>query len=235
MKLAIMQPYFFPYIGYFQLINAVDQFILLDEVQYIRHGWINRNRILKPGGGVQYITVPLQKHRQKSIIKEVHISEGDDWKMRILRQLEHYRKKAPFFKSVCNLLEQAFESNATQISVLNQHLLQKACNYIGINTQIVSSSSLLLDYTAVNAKDEWALTISEQLKASEYINPIGGIELFEKEKFRTKNIKLSFLKSNDIVYSQNQKGFETNLSIIDVMMFNEPKAIKNMIDHYQIV
>ena len=99
MKVAIMQPYFFPYIGYFQLIHAVDTFILFDDVQYIRHGWINRNRILKPVFGHQYIIAPLAKHQQKSLIKEISVIEGVAWKVKILLQIEHYKKKAPFLNS----------------------------------------------------------------------------------------------------------------------------------------
>lgn len=234
MKLAIMQPYFFPYIGYFQLINAVDHFVLLNEVQYIRHGWINRNRILKPLDGIQYIIVPLSKYQQKSTINEIQVSENSDWKFRILRQIEHYRRKAPFFKQILDLLEESFQSQALSITDLNEYFLKKVCNYIGIGTNIVSSSAMNFDYTAVKEKDDWALTICEQLKASEYINPVGGMELFRRDKFSAKEIKLSFLKPNDITYSQC-RNFEPNLSIIDVMMFNEPKAIQSMLMQYQIV
>src|ERR1700761_8598999 len=104
MKLAIMQPYFFPYLGYFQLIHHADRFILFDDVQYIRHGWINRNRILKPAEGHQFIIAPLADHGRDALIKEVYVKDGYDWKEKILRQVEHYKKRAPYYNDVAGLL-----------------------------------------------------------------------------------------------------------------------------------
>src|SRR3954471_10551580 len=119
MKVAIMQPYFFPYIGHFQLIQSADRFILLDDVQYIRHGWINRNRILKPGGGFQYIIMPLATHSRETLIKDLRPADAEKNKDKILRQLEHYKKTAPHYKMVRSFLGDCFAKQHDSIAVMN--------------------------------------------------------------------------------------------------------------------
>src|ERR1035437_4802284 len=193
MKIGIMQPYFFPYIGYFQLINVVDRFILFDDVQYIRHGWINRNRILKPSDGHQYITLALSEHNRDTLIRDINVKDGYEWKEKILRQIEHYKKKSPFYTQVQQLLIQCFDSTELNLTQLNGHFLKQVFNYIGIDFKIEISSVMKFDYSNVNDAGEWALRISEQIGATEYINPPGGIELFDKSKFEKSNIKLSFI------------------------------------------
>ena len=108
MKVGIMQPYFFPYSGYFSLIKATETFILLDEVQFIRHGWIERNRILKPNEGWQYIHCPIEKHSRETRIRDIEIRNQENWKNKILAQLIHYKKKAPYYNEVISLLETIF-------------------------------------------------------------------------------------------------------------------------------
>jgi hypothetical protein len=117
-----MQPYFFPYLGYFSLIQNTDKWIVFDEVQFIRHGWIERNRILKPGDGWQYISVPLEKHSRETLIKEIKIRNSEDWKGKILRQLEHYKKIAPYYSDVIEFLNIVFKIETTNIVKLNTHL-----------------------------------------------------------------------------------------------------------------
>lgn len=235
MKLGIMQPYFFPYIGYWQLINAVDVFILLDDVQYIPHGWINRNRILKPGGGWQYIIAPLKKHSNKEIIKNVLVHPEKEWKDQIFRQLEHYKKKAVYYNETVNILKEIlFNSNAAHIALINYEIIQKLCHNLNINTDIYISSNKNFDYSNIFNPGDWALRIAEQMGASEYINPIGGKELFDYQKFETSQIKLSFIKSQDIVYSQ-PCIFESSLSIIDIMMFNGLEETKKFLTNYIIL
>jgi hypothetical protein len=234
MRVAIMQPYFFPYIGYFQLIYATDRFILLDDVQYIRHGWINRNRILKPGEGVQYITVPLAAHHRETLIKDIGISDAPGCFLKILRQLEHYRKRAPYYKAVMELLRECFNCNATGITALNAHCLETVCRYIGLRYHIEIAGQLHLDYTAVQEADEWALQISRQLGASEYINPPGGSSFFNRAKYEANNIQLWFLHPHLRAYDQGRQKFEPGLSIIDVMMFNTPEQIRSLLQEYEL-
>jgi hypothetical protein len=234
MKLAIMQPYFFPYIGYWQLITAADKFVLFDDAQYIRHGWISRNRILKPTGGWQYIIVPLQKHNVKEKIKNVLAHPENKWKDQIVAQLSHYKKKAGYFDETIQLLHESFsELTENSIATINFSLIKRVCKHLCIDKEIIMSSVLHFDYSNVADAGEWALRMAEQLDATEYINPIGGADLFEVEKFASSNIKLSFLKSNEIRYLQRET-FEPALSIIDVLMFNGKVNTRDFLNQYSI-
>lgn len=235
MKIAIMQPYFFPYLGQFQLINAVDRFILCDDVQYMRHSWINRNRVLKPNEGVYYITVPMTKHSTLASIKDVRIVDHDDWKQQILKQVDHYRKKAKYYSQVYALLQDCLAIQDRNITNLNAHCFETVCAYIGINFKTEISSSMNLDYSGVRSTDEWALRICEQLGAVEYVNPPGGVHLYSKSKFGESNISLSFLKPHLKEYNQGRNTFEAALSIIDVMMFNSPEEIRVMLNEYNFI
>lgn len=231
MKLGIMQPYFFPYIGYFQLINAVDTFVLLDDVQYKRHGWINRNRILKPNGGWQYICAPLNKSSITKLIKDVQIDINKKWKELIIRQLDHY-KRSRFFHEIIKMVKDIlFSNNEQSISKINFFIIKRLCIYLDIKTEIILSSEHNFDYANVCDSGEWALRIAEQMNASEYINPIAGAELFDRTKFLSSNINLSFLKSDHIFYPQ-RSSFEPFLSIIDVLMFNGVEVTQNLLNRY---
>ena len=235
MKVAIMQPYFFPYLGYFQLIKQTENLILFDDVQNIRHGWINRNRVLKPEKEWQYIIVPLQGHEQTTPIKEIRVQNDDDWKIKIIRQIEHYKKKSPYYAQTKILLEECFNFQETSITLLNAFYIRKVCKYIGLPLNLKISSTENYDYKNVNDAGEWALRICEQIGATAYLNPIGGMELFEPLKFAKSNIQLNFLTIKDIAYSQRRNGIiETGLSIIDVMMFNSPEQIQNLLDQCEI-
>ncbi len=228
-----MQPYFLPYIGYYSLIKNTDQWIVFDPVQFIRHGWIERNRILKPGEGWQYISVPLQKYHRDTLIKDIKIREQEDWRDKIYRQLDHY-KKAPFFKQTIEVLQQGLDLETESIVHLNASVLNVTCKYIGIPFRYSIFSEMNLDIEEVNDAGEWALVISKALQASEYINPPGGVDIFDKQKFGDAGIKLSFLSPVLQEYSQRRKVFEPGLSIVDVMMFNSPETINGMLDKFEL-
>ena len=132
MKLGIMQPYFFPYLGYFDLINYSDRWIIFDEVQYIRHGWMNRNRIHHPKEGCLYIIVPIIKHARCTIIKDIAISDDPKWKSKILGQLNHYKKNAPYFKETYSFVEDCLSINEKTLSRFNSLILEKTCSRLGI-------------------------------------------------------------------------------------------------------
>ena len=235
MKIGIMQPYFYPYIGYFQLIQAADRFVLFDDVQYIRHGWINRNRVLKPGEGFQYIIVPLATHTRNTLIKDIQPADADKNKDKILRQIEHYKKTAPHYKTIRALMGDCFATKQNSIAEMNGDYLKAVCDYIGIDFKIELSSQMNFDYSQVQDAGEWALRMCQQLQVTEYINPAGGMELFDNAKFEKSNIRLRFLQPSLRNYNQRREHFEPGLSIIDVMMFNEPTEIKNLINDYQLV
>lgn len=234
MKLAIMQPYFFPYIGYWQLIHSADCFVLFDDAQYMRHGWINRNRILKPGGGWQYILVPLEKHPQTEPIRNMRAHPDIKWKERIIGQLAHYKKKARFFDETNETVKDILSDiNTQKISDINFSIINRMCAKFGVTREMFLSSGKNFNYDNVGDAGEWALRIAEQMGAAEYINPASGAGLFNREKFESSNIKLSFLKSHEVTYSQ-RGAFEPSLSIIDVLMFNGIDGTRDLLMNYSI-
>jgi hypothetical protein len=232
MKLAGMQPYFFPYLGYFGLIKHSDIFIIADNVQYIESGWIRRNRILKPKAGWQYIGVPLVKCTHKTIIKEMKICVNEAWQDKIFRQLEHYKKSAPYYNQVIRFLEHAFTAETDSISDLNAHLLAETCQYIGIPFNVEIFSQMNVAVKRASAPDEWALNTCKAFGAHTYINPPGGIGIYDRNKYVRAGIELEFLKVNPRPYDQRNGAFEEGLSILDVMMFNTPVQIQAMLDDY---
>ncbi|SMD46060.1 WbqC-like protein family protein [Aquiflexum balticum DSM 16537] len=233
---AIMQPYFFPYLGYFQLINASDIFILLDDVQYIRHGWVNRNRVLKPEGEWQYIIVPIKEISRDTLIRDVQIDESKDWKGLILRQMAHYKKKAPFYKETIDLVDECFQINQNSLSLFNFETVKLISAYLEIKTNMLVSSQMDLDYSSISVAGEWGLEICHQLEAEQYINPIGGKALFDPIKFQQKGIDLKFHLIDDIKYKVGWKNnFVPNLSIIDVLMFNSLEKVNEMLHDFKLL
>ena len=236
MKLAIMQPYFLPYLGYFSLIKHTDEFILFDTVQFIRHGWIERNRILKPSDGWQYIMVPLKKHSRETLIKDIEINNDQQWKEKILAQLQHYKKQAPYFSNVIDILNEIFSKEYATIVDLNLASLKTVCNYLGINTPIQVFSLMNIDIEPANAPDEWALNICKALgNVDEYWNPPGGQSFFDRKKYENAGINLKFHSAILTDYDQKRNVFEPGLSIIDVMMFNSVDEINKMLDNYELI
>jgi hypothetical protein len=234
MKLAIMQPYFMPYLGYFALISHVDQFILFDTPQYIRHGWIERNRVLKLNGEPMYIKIPLLKHHQNTAIYNISINNAIDWKSKIFAQLGHYKKTAPYYKNVIELLETIFEDEYTSIVDINYISLKILCKYLDIKTPIYIWSEMNLEIEPVTAPDEWALNISKVLKATSYFNPPGGRSFFDNDKYDKAGIELKFLEMEAESYKQFGQDFVSYLSVIDVMMFCDKDEIKQMINKVNI-
>ncbi len=236
MRLAINQPYFLPYAGYFSLIKHVDSFILLDEVQFIRHGWIERNRILKPSEGWQYFQIPLQKHCRDILIKDILINNEQNWKKRIIDQLQHYKKSAPYFTNVINLLHTIFSIDHKDIVTLNKISLEVICDYLNIQTPITVFSEMKLNIEPVNAPDEWALNICQAFQGvDEYWNSPGGISFFDKSKYDAKRIRLKFHSINSSEYDQGRKPFEAGLSIVDLLMFNSVEQINKILDNFDLL
>lgn len=231
MTLGIMQPYFFPYLGYYSLINQSDQFILFDTPQFIRHGWIERNRILKPDGEPHYIKMPLQKHSRDTPINQIIVNNNLPWKDKILAQLVMYKKKAKYYYQVRKLVEQLFEFESDSVVDWNFHILRGTCDYLEINTPINIFSKMNLEIGEVSAPDEWALEICKTIGSDKYINLPGGKEFFDVKKYQKSNIHLDFLNPLEFDYDQKTKEFVPNLSIIDVMMFNGKGSIKKVIDN----
>ncbi len=236
-KVAIMQPYFFPYIGYFSLIKNTDKFILFDVVQFIRHGWIERNRILKPDLGWQYISVPLVKHDMQTLIQDVKINNNENWKDHLLAQLQHYKKKSPFYKQTIEVVKKGLDIETDSIVELNYSTMKAVCDYLEIPFNCEIFSKMNLEIEPANAPDEWALNICKAAGYQEYWNPPGGMEFFNPKKYEDAGVKLCFQKVNVMPYPQRRgpENIETGLSIIDVMMFNSPEKILEMMDDYALI
>lgn len=231
MKLGIMQPYFFPYLGYWQLINAVDTYVVYDDVAFIKGGWINRNNILINGNS-NLITLPLEKASSFKKINEIFISKNMQQHEKIIKTIKMAYKKAPFFAEVMPIIE-GLLLNSKTITELNYNSILKINKYLGVNTKILLSSSLEKN-NELKAQDK-VLHICKLFNTDMYINAIGGQELYEKEIFKENGIDLKFLKIGSIEYKQFKNNFVSNLSIIDVMMFNSPEKIKEMLDDYELL
>ncbi|KAB7675548.1 WbqC family protein [Plesiomonas shigelloides] len=231
MKLAIMQPYFFPYIGYFSLIMQSDEFIVFDTPQFMRKGWIERNRIGKLTGGSVYIKVPLNKAELSTKIKDMSIDNTIDWRGKMLAQLEIYKKRAPFYDDVFALVKEVLNTETSSIVHLNKTALEKVCNYLRIDRKFKVFSEMNLEIESPQAPDEWALNICKALDVKCYVNAAGGESFFDKSKYTNNNIELCFINQPIEKYKQFGHEFEPGLSIIDVMMFNSPEEIIQMLSH----
>jgi hypothetical protein len=188
---------------------------------------VNRNRILHPSDGWQYIAIPTRKHAQKTNIKDVLIADREQALNKILGQLQHYRKKAPFFNTVIEIVNACFKETGDRLTELNVRCLDGVCAYLEIPFEYSIFSEMDLELGPVEGPGDWALRISEVLGASEYINPPGGVDLFDPHKFEQAGIKLIIQTPVDYQYNCNGYQYQPNLSIIDVMMWNSPDDIRN--------
>ena len=232
MTIAIMQPYIFPYIGYFQLINTVDKFIIYDDVNFINKGWINRNNILV-SGQAHLFTIPLKDASQNKLINEVEFLKNDPWKKKFLKTIQQSYQKAPNYQKVFVLIEEIVLLECETINDLNFYALNKICAYMNIDTELVPSSSIYKN-THLKGPDR-ILNICQQENASHYINPVGGMELYDKSKFAKENIRLDFLKSAASPYSQFKNAFVPWLSIIDILMFNDSESINQLLTEFELI
>ena len=221
MKLAIMQPYFLPYIGYFQLMNAADVFVIYDNIKYTKKGWINRNRFLVNGRD-HLFSLPLRKGPDSLTVVERQLAETFE-RAKFLNQFKEAYARAPHFKQAFPVLEKIVTFGDDNLFKFILHSAQQVMTYLNIETRIVKSSDLSIDHQ-LKGQDK-VLAICENLKADTYLNPIGGVELYSVDEFRARNITLKFLKPTLVEYPQFGQAFVPWLSIIDVMMFNSPSEI----------
>lgn len=232
MKVGIMQPYFFPYIGYWQLMNLVDKYVIYDDVNYINRGWINRNRILS-NGTVKYFNLPLFGASQNKLINEIKVNNESKEIKRNLCILHDSYRKAPYYDEVFELLRIALKENtSTTLADYLFHTFKVVCAYLDIKTELIMSSS----FEKKNALKGEAriIDICKRLDATDYYNAIGGKALYYPIEFINNNINLHFLKCNDIRYKQFGNSFCDNLSIIDVLMFNRRDDVIRMLNDYTI-
>lgn len=234
MKVAIMQPYFIPYLGYWQLIKAVDTFIIYDDVNFIRGGgqYINRNNILVNKNKV-FFRIEISNISQNKLINETHIDTNNSKYKNKIITIKNAYKKAPHFDDIFPLIVKILEFKETNISLFLKNSIDIINNYLGINTEIIFSSSIKKD-NSLKAENK-ILDICKNLNATQYINTIGGQDLYSYSNFKSNNIDLSFIKMNEIRYKQFDNEFIPNLSIIDVMMFNSKEDIQKMLESYTLI
>lgn len=229
MTVGIMQPYLFPYIGYFQLIHAVDQFVIYDDVNHIVRGWINRNNILV-NGEKQLFSISLLGASSNKRINEIDIL--DDFE-KFEKTMALAYAKAPHKEQVLALIADICSYPGRNLAQFIGNSLKKITDYLGIETEFLYSSSLKKD-NSLRGQDK-IIAICKERRASTYINAIGGMELYDKAAFETSGIELKFIKSLPITYKQFDNEFVPNLSIIDVMMFNSPEEIRTMLANYELI
>ncbi|MFI3250213.1 MAG: WbqC family protein [Eubacteriales bacterium] len=237
MKLAIMQPYFFPYLGYWQLIQAVDTFLIYDDVNYIKKGYINRNRILT-SNGITFINIEISGISSFKLINEHYLKESGEKSNKVkvgkkLDMLSNSYKKSPYFDEIFPLISEILECSEMNLAYFLKNLIEKVSEYLEIETKILVSSDIKKD-CSLKGQDK-VLDICKRMGANQYINAIGGQALYSYDDFQKENIDLQFIKMNEIRYKQFSSEFVPNLSIIDVLMFNGKEKTKELLEEYNLI
>ena len=223
MKLGIMQPYFLPYIGYWQLMNAVDKYVIYDDVNFIKGGWINRNRILI-NGAPSFINIPMIGASSQKLINQVGVNTDTRLHEKNIRMIEDVYRRAPYFSDCYPVLADIIRYKSDNLADYVANSIIKVADYLQMDTEFIISSSIDKD-CSLKGKDK-VIQICNIIGAEEYYNAIGGIDLYDKSEFKDHGINLHFLRTNEIKYRQYGDGFVSNLSIIDMMMFNSLDEIK---------
>jgi WbqC-like protein len=232
MKLAIMQPYFFPYIGYWQLIHAVDRFVIYDDVNYIKGGWVNRNRILinrQPA----YVTVPLHQSSPNKRICDILLHPSPYWRSKTLKSVETTYRKAPFFGEVYPVVERLIQHETGNLSAYLAYQLQRLAAFLDIETEFVATSRRY-ENDRLSGQDR-VIDICKREGATTYINSSGGQLLYDSESFRSAGIDLRFIVMRPLPYKQRSAGFVPSLSIIDALMEIGPVGIKRYLDAFDLI
>tara|TARA_B110000091_G_scaffold92636_1_gene101088 strand:- start:703 stop:1392 length:690 start_codon:yes stop_codon:yes gene_type:complete len=229
MQLAIMQPYFFPYIGYWQLISVADTFVIYDDVNFIKQGYVNRNNMLQ-NQKAHLFTLELIGASSNKKINEIKIGGNSN---KLLKTIKQNYSKASFYKDVFPVLDEILNNEEKELSKFLGFSLERIAGYLDIDTKFLYSSDIKNDKT-FKAQDR-LIDMSKILNATGYINAIGGVELYGKEVFSQNDINLSFLKTHEISYKQFNNAFVSDLSIIDIMMFNSKGNIENMLTQFELI
>jgi hypothetical protein len=225
MKLAIMQPYFLPYIGYFQVIAAVDQFVVYDNIKYTKKGWINRNRLLSHGTDAVF-SLPLKSDSDYLDVRDRELAAQFDRK-KLLNQIEAAYRRAPEFESTFELVTRIVRYEDANLFRFILNSIVEICAYLEIGTEIRVSSTVNIDHDTKSQSK--VIALCEALGATTYINASGGVDLYSKSDFEERGIELNFLQSSPVEYQQFGAPFVPWLSIVDVLMFNPIETVRNMI------
>jgi WbqC-like protein family len=226
MKIAIMQPYFLPYIGYFQLISSVDKFIILDDVNYINRGWINRNRLLL-NGVPHTFSIPLSQASQNRLISDIQLIEDGQWRYKLLQTIRQAYIRSPNYLELVSMIQDIVNYKESQLNKFLLHSLRKIIDYLEIKTEIIDSSTIYGN--SLLRGQNRIIDICKQEGATTYINPIGGKALYQKDEFSKCGINLHFLSSSSLFYKQWPGDFVPSLSILDGLMFNKKIDLQRLL------
>lgn len=229
MTVAIMQPYLFPYIGYWQLINAVNTFVIYNDVNFIKQGYINRNAILTNGKSQQF-TLELIGASSNKLINEISVGNN---KNKVLKTIKQNYSKAPYYNEIIIIIEEILNNEEKNLAKFIGFSLMKISNYLGINTKFMFSSDIEKN-NDLKAQEK-VLEICKILQANKYINAVGGQELYSKEIFRENKMELNFLKTKLVEYKQFNYEFVAYLSIIDVLMFNDKEKVIHYLNDFELI
>lgn len=232
MELGILQPYIFPYLAYFQLINRVDKLVIYDDVQYIKGGWINKNRILN-NNSYRNIGIPVLKDSIKKKINERYfVMDTERFKIRLLRQVENTYKNAPYYDEISSFISKTIFYEERNVAKFNTYILSEICGLLKISTPFFLSSEITKEYGY--AGEERVINLNHAMGSSVYINPVGGKELYHRDSFLKAGITLKFLVTDTYKYRQYDNVFVPDLSIIDLLMFNSIESVNNLLNNFHL-
>lgn len=231
MKIGIMQPYFFPYLGYWQIMNMVDKYIIYDNIQYTKKGWFNRNRFLQNGHD-ELFSINIEKASDFLDVRDRNISPVFDRK-KLLEQFRNAYRKAPYFAKNFPIIEQIVMCPENNLFKYLFNSIQTMHDVLGMKTQLIISSDVDIDHSKKSSEKVKALVLA--VGGTEYINPVGGMDLYKYDDFKNAGIDLKFHKISDVTYKQFNNAFIPCLSIVDVLMFNSIQDVKQMLNAYTII
>lgn len=230
--IAIMQPYFLPYIGYFQLMAAVDKFVVYDDVNFINRGWVNRNRLLL-NGSAHTFTVPLRGTSQNRLICDIELVDELGWRNKLMRTIRQAYGHAPCYAQVSVLAERLINYPTIRLDEFLLNSLREVVSFLALEVEIISTSRIYQN-THLKGQDR-ILDICRQELAGTYFNPIGGVDLYDRADFLKQGIQINFLRPRWVGYSQGKSEYVPWLSILDVLMFNQPDAVRKLLSERDVV
>ncbi len=249
-KLAIMQPYFFPYIGYFQLISAVDTFLLYEHVDYIKRGWINRNRFLEIHRGPVYFGFEVEHVHPDTLICDVRIMFSGKERKKLLKDIYHNYRRSAFFDETYPVIENAIPGTASTIMQLNGHSISTIAQHLEIKTTIMNGfenaakiendlrqlpEDSKADILMPDRKTQRILSICKEFSSKHYINPIGGMQIYSADLFRKCDVTLNFIQTLPYSYTQLTEQFHKDLSIIDILMNCGKLHTQKLLQQYKLL
>lgn len=234
--LAANQPYFFPYIGFFSILDDADIYVYADMMQFRKQSWMCRNRVISNDGSVQYISIPIKNAGARKSIRETEIDYSRPWEHDVINRLGYYKKRAPYYHEVMDMLDEFFSEKYSNLADVNIRSIELVSERIGIMTPTYLQSELNLPVSDDMSADDWGALISLQFPGVKiYRNAPGGKEFYDPRKYEKCGLKIEFLQNRLNAYDQKSDEFIPGLSIIDVMMFNSKEQIKEMLKDFEII